>query len=43
MHSLTESLLSKQNNLENITSERNALKLQLEKLSVRSLSKAIVN
>lgn len=34
MHSLTQSLLSKQNNLENITAERNALKLQLEKLSV---------
>lgn len=34
MHSLTQSLLSKQNNLETITAERNALKLQLEKLSV---------
>ena len=34
MHSLTQSLLSKQNNLENITQERNALKLQLEKLTV---------
>lgn len=34
MHSLTQSLLSKQNNLEAVTAERNALKLQLEKLSV---------
>lgn len=34
MHSLTQSLLSKQNILEAITAERNALKLQLEKLSV---------
>jgi len=33
MHSLTQSLLTKQNNLENITAERNALKLHLEKLS----------
>lgn len=37
MHSLTQSLLSKQNNLETITAERNALKLQLEKLSVSSI------
>lgn len=38
MHSLTQSLLSKQNNLETITAERNALKLQLEKITVsRSL------
>lgn len=34
MHSLTQSLLSKQNILESITAERNALKLQFEKLSV---------
>lgn len=34
MHSLTQSLLSKQNNLETITAERNALKFQLEKLTV---------
>lgn len=36
MHSLTQSLLSKQNNLETITAERNALKLQLEKITVSS-------
>jgi uncharacterized protein YigA (DUF484 family) len=34
LHSLTQSLLSKQNNLEVITAERNALKLQFEKISV---------
>lgn len=34
LHSLTQSLLSKQNNLETITAERNALRLQLEKVSV---------
>lgn len=34
MQSLTDSLISKQNSLENITAERNALRLQLEKLSV---------
>ncbi|CRK98300.1 CLUMA_CG011662, isoform A [Clunio marinus] len=33
MQSLTQSLLSKQNNLENVTAERNGLKLQFEKLS----------
>jgi chromosome segregation ATPase len=35
VQSLTQSLISKQNNLETITSERNALKIQLEKLSVK--------
>lgn len=34
MHSLTQSLLAKQNNLETITAERNAFKLQLEKITV---------
>jgi len=33
MQSLAQSLISKQNSLENITAERNALRLQLEKLS----------
>lgn len=37
MNSLSQSLLSKQNNLESITAERNALKLQFEKLSVRKV------
>jgi chromosome segregation ATPase len=35
VQSLTQSLITKQNNLESITSERNALKIQLEKLSVK--------
>lgn len=34
VQSLTQSLISKQNNLEAITAERNALKLQCEKISV---------
>lgn len=43
MHSLTQSLLTKQNNLENITAERNALKLHLEKLSVSLFTKQAMN
>lgn len=35
VQSLSQSLITKQTNLEAITAERNALKLQLEKLSVR--------
>lgn len=34
LHSLTEMLLSKQSTLEEVTTERNALRLQLEKLQV---------
>lgn len=34
IRSLTQTLMLKQNNLETITTERNALKLQLEKLEV---------
>lgn len=37
VQSLTQSLITKQNNLEVITSEKNALKFQLEKLSVSIL------
>lgn len=32
---LTQTLMIKQNNLETVTTERNALKLQLERLEVR--------
>lgn len=32
MHSLTQTLMSKQSSLETVTTERNALRLQLEKL-----------
>lgn len=34
LHSLTETLMCKQSNLETVTTERNALRLQLEKLEV---------
>lgn len=34
IHSLTQTLMSKQSNLETLTTERNALRLQLEKLEV---------
>lgn len=32
IHSLTQSLVQKQNSLENVTAERNAIRIQLEKL-----------
>lgn len=34
VHSLTQSLITKQNNLEQVTAEKNALRLQYEKLTV---------
>lgn len=34
LQSLTQMLISKQSNLETVTTERNALRLQLEKLEV---------
>lgn len=40
VQSLTQSLITKQNNLEAITAERNALKLQCEKISVVNFHKA---
>lgn len=36
LHSLTQTLMSKQSTLETITTERNALRLQLEKLEVHT-------
>lgn len=36
VHSLTQSLITKQNNLEQVTAEKNALRLQYEKLTVCS-------
>lgn len=36
LYSLTQTLMSKQNTLETVTTERNALRLQLEKLEVNS-------
>lgn len=35
LHSLTQMLMSKQSMLETVTTERNALRLQLEKLEVK--------
>lgn len=34
LHSLTQTLMSKQSTLETVTTERNALRLQMEKLEV---------
>lgn len=39
--SLTQTLIFKQNNLETVTTERNALRLQLEKLEVIANSHSI--
>lgn len=38
MHSLTQTLIDKQSHLETLTTERNAMRLQLEKLEVLLLS-----